>query len=148
MKESIKLIVEVVNIIHDIVLKMSESFGFRVTDKDLHFWIIGFLGMFFFFFIHAIFKVLSEWSLTTISFFYTFTVLIVIVFAIEIEQKITGRGQMELSDAVIGLYGFLLFFGFYIFIKLLIKLTLFLINKNKSSQNEQHPRKYRREKSI
>ncbi|EMI09543.1 hypothetical protein [Anoxybacillus gonensis] len=148
MKESIKLIVEIVNMIHDIVLEVSESAGFYVTDKVLHFWIIGFLGMFFFFFVHAIFKVLAEWSLTPISFFYTFTVLVVIVFAIEIEQKITGRGQMELSDAVVGLYGFLLLFGCYMFVKLLIKLILFFINKNNRSSNERTTQRYRSKKSV
>ncbi|MEK1830761.1 hypothetical protein AAAC51_22150 [Priestia megaterium] len=61
-----------------------------------------------------IFKLLSKWkfSITAISFIYTLTVMLVLVFAIEIQQGITTRGNMEFDDAIAGLWGFLVFLVF------------------------------------
>ncbi|MCL6584927.1 MAG: hypothetical protein K6T72_00150 [Anoxybacillus sp.] len=143
MKEVIKLIVDFINAIHDIVLMTSEELGFRVTDKELHLWIIGVLGMVLFFLVHALFKVISQWTITSISFIYTFTVLVVIVFAIEIEQKVTGRGQMEFTDAVIGLYGFVVFFTIYSVGRAIIKLLFSLLIKTKREENEEREEKKR-----
>ena len=58
------------------------------------------MGMGGFVVVQFLFRFLSKWSITVISFIYTLTVLLVIVFAIEIQQKITGRGNMEFADAV------------------------------------------------
>lgn len=120
MKEIIKIIAELVNGIHDFILEISGGVGLNLSDKDLHLWVIGILGIFTFFIVQAIFRLLAKWSITAISFVYTFTVLVVIVFAIEIQQKITGRGNMEFLDAVIGLWGFIIFFSGYLVIRLFI----------------------------
>lgn len=133
MSEIIKLIAEVVNMSHDLFMNLTEALGLNLTDKDLHLWVIGFIGFMIFLFVQLFFKIIAEWSITAISFIYTFTVLIVIVFAIEIQQKITGRGNMEFADAVIGLYGFLLFFVAYLTIKLAIKFIMKKINGKKKS---------------
>lgn len=122
MIEIIKLIVEFVNSLHDIIMLMSMEFGMDLSDKELHFWVIGVIGILNFGFTHSAFKLISKWSITLISFIYTLTVLVVIVFAIEIQQRITGRGNMEFADIKIGLYGFLFFFGIYLVFKLFIKL--------------------------
>ncbi|MCA0991584.1 hypothetical protein [Pseudalkalibacillus hwajinpoensis] len=119
MGEFIKLIVAIVNEFHDIVIGIMNGMGFSVTDKDLHFWIIGLMGMGGFVVVQFIFRLLSKWSITAISFIYTLTVLLVIVFAIEIQQKITGRGNMEFADAVVGLQGFIVLFLVYLAIRLL-----------------------------
>lgn len=124
MKDAIQLIAEIVNIFHDIIMELTEAFGLNLSDKDLHFWVIGIIGIFTFGITHLIFKVISKWSLTAISFLYTFTVLIVLVFAIEIQQKITGRGNMEFADAIVGLYGFLIFFLVFLVLKLLLKFVI------------------------
>ena len=74
---------------------------------------------------HVFFKYLSKYGITAISFVYTFTVMVVIVFAIEIQQQITGRGGMEFDDAAIGSgWGFLLFFAIFILIKAIYKKIL------------------------
>jgi hypothetical protein len=125
MKEFIKIIVEVVNSIHDIIMSITANAGLNLTDKDLHLWVFGFIGIFSFFFVHLIFKHLSRYSITAVSFIYTFTVMLVLVFAIEIQQKITGRGQMEFDDAVVSLWGFILFFAIF----LVLKGTFILIKK-------------------
>ncbi|TLS38457.1 hypothetical protein [Pseudalkalibacillus caeni] len=125
MGEFIKLITAVVNDVHDVLIEVFETLGYSLNDKELHFWIIGIIGIVGFFFVQLLFRILSKWSITAISFIYTFTVLLVIVFAIEIQQKITGRGNMEFDDAIIGLKGFLAFFSIF----LLIKFTAILIIK-------------------
>jgi hypothetical protein len=117
MKEIIMLIAEIVNSLHDFIWILSDSAGLNLTDKDLHLWVMGIIGIICFLPVHLIFKKLSQYSITIISFIYTFTVMLVFVFAIEIQQKITGRGQMEFDDAVIGLWGFLLFFAAFLLLK-------------------------------
>ncbi|WP_273851367.1 hypothetical protein [Guptibacillus spartinae] len=119
MGEFIKLIVAIVNELHDIVIGVMSGLGFSITDKELHFWVIGLMGMGGFVVVQFLFRLLSKWSITAISFIYTITVLLVIVFAIEIQQKITGRGNMEFADAVVGLQGFVVLFLVYLTIRLL-----------------------------
>ncbi|MBF0705606.1 hypothetical protein IQ283_03225 [Alkalihalobacillus hwajinpoensis] len=120
MGEFIKLIVAIVNELHDIVITLMYSLGFSVTDKELHFWVIGLLGMAGFIVVQFLFRILANWSITAISFIYTVTVLLVVVFAIEIQQKITGRGNMEFADAVVGLQGFIVLFIIYVVIRLIL----------------------------
>ncbi|MCQ6276213.1 hypothetical protein JMM81_14895 [Bacillus sp. V3B] len=136
MQELILIIAEIINSIHDIIMDMSSGAGLNLTDKDLHLWVFGIIGITTFGFVHVVFKFLSKYSITSISFVYTFTVLVVLVFAIEIQQKITGRGQMEFDDAVIGLWGFLLFFAAFLLLKGIFKLIVYLFNRNKSKTND------------
>ena len=135
-KEAILIIAEIINSIHDIIMEMSNSAGFNFTDKDLHLWVFGIIGIISFGFIHTLFKFLSKYSITAISFVYTITVMVVLVFAIEIQQKITGRGQMEFDDAVIGLWGFLLFFAVFLVLKAIFKLISYLLNGKNSKTND------------
>ncbi|WP_419955635.1 hypothetical protein ACN6MT_09135 [Neobacillus niacini] len=128
MKELILLLADIVNTLHDYIWNLSNLMGFNFTDKDLHLWVLGIIGIFTFFIVHALFIRLAKYSITAISFIYTLTVILVLVFAIEIQQKITGRGQMEFDDAIIGLWGFLLFFIGFLFLKgmyMIIKKYLF-----------------------
>lgn len=131
MKEFIFLLVEIVNGIHDLILRLTSEFGWNLTDKDLHLWIFGILGITIFAFVHFVFKVLAQYSITAISFIYTFTVMLVIVFAVEIQQKVTGRGQMDFDDAVISIWGFLLFFFAYLLVKGMSLIISRNTNKNK-----------------
>jgi hypothetical protein len=122
MKEGIKLLAETVNQLHDVLIKISNDvLGMNLTDKDLHFWIMGFIGIAAFFFIFAVTKWLSKlpFGITMIAFLYTLTFMFVLVFAIEIQQAITNRGNMEFADAVIGMWGFLVLFLVYAGIVLL-----------------------------
>lgn len=139
MKEFIKFIAEIVNIIHDVIMVGTAQLGWQATDKDLHLWIIGIIGIFSFFIVQAVFKKLAKWSITSISFIYTFTLVLVLVFAIEIQQGITGRGNVEFADAVIGIYGFLMFFGFYLVLRLIqYGVKKFLSNRKKSNSESEN----------
>ena len=117
------------NNLHDIILYISRALGLNLSDKDLHFWLIGALGIFVFFVTDIIFKRIAKWSLSVISFIYTFTVLMVIVFGLEIEQKITHRGSMEFADIVAGLWGFLSMFSICLIIRIAISLIKRVLNK-------------------
>jgi hypothetical protein len=121
--EFIKFVAEIVNQIHDLIQLFTGKMGWELSDKDLHFWLIGIIGIVLFLSIHPILKGMSQLSFTTVSFVYTFTVLVVIVFALEIQQKITGRGQMEFEDAIVGLWGFIAMFAGVMALKLLFRLV-------------------------
>jgi hypothetical protein len=148
MKDAIQLIAEIVNIFHDIIMELTEAFGLTLSDKDLHFWIIGIIGIFTFGITHLVFKAISKWSLTAISFLYTITVLIVFVFAIEIQQKITGRGNMEFADAIVGLYGFIIFFLVFLVLKLFINFINGKINKGKDKNRSRNTRSKHKNQSL
>jgi len=120
----------VVNNIHDIIMSLFKLFGFNFTDKQLHFIVIGIIGIILYFITNFIFKKLARLSIRIISFIYTLTVLIVLVFGLEIEQKITGRGKMEFADIVAGLWGFLFIFAVYLFILGSIYLFKLISRKN------------------
>lgn len=119
----LKMISSITNNIHDFLIGIFQLLGYNMTDKQLHFLVIGVIGMVIFLLVDLLFKYLAKYSISAISFIYTFTVMVVFVFAIEIEQKITGRGNMEFKDITAGLWGFMEFFGVYLALKLLIFLA-------------------------
>lgn len=129
----LKLIVKMINYLHDYLNHTLGNWIPSLTDKDLHFIIIGIIGLFIFVFTDFIFKKLAKFNISIISVIYTFTVLIVIVFSIEIEQKITKRGNMEFADIVAGLWGFVVIVGAYILIKVIFHIIYRVITKNKQN---------------
>ncbi|MHB8073228.1 hypothetical protein [Desulfosporosinus fructosivorans] len=114
MIDVLRLITSIMNYFHDNLVLLSRHLGLHFNDKQLHFFVIGLLGIVLFIIVNMFFKYLVRYSLTAISFIYTFTVLVVLVFAIEIGQKITGRGNMEFQDITEGLWGFLVAFAIYL----------------------------------
>ncbi|TGE39645.1 hypothetical protein E4K67_01140 [Desulfosporosinus fructosivorans] len=114
MSDVLRLITSIMNYFHDNLVLLSRHLGLHFNDKQLHFFVIGLLGIVLFIIVNKFFKYLVRYSLTAISFIYTFTVLVVLVFAIEIGQKITGRGNMEFQDITEGLWGFLVAFAIYL----------------------------------
>jgi len=112
MKELILLLATIVNEVHDV---LNQIFGMSMSDKDLHFWVIGIIGIILFLVVYIVFKIIEKWkfSATILSFIFTFTMMTVLVFAIEIQQAITNRGNMEFADAAMGLWGFVVFFALY-----------------------------------
>jgi len=118
-KEIIRILADAVNHLHDV---LSHIFGAAMTDKQLHFWVMGLLGVGLYIIVYLVFKLISKFSFSIpiLSFIYTFTVMIVIVFAIELEQALTNRGHMEFADAAAGIYGFLVFFIIYALVALIV----------------------------
>ena len=87
----IYLLADIINYVHDTLIKMILVFFPQMTDKEMHFCIIGIFGIIFYLIVNVVFKKLAKLSIELISLVYTTTVLVVIVFAIEIQQKITNR---------------------------------------------------------
>lgn len=118
MREIVITLADVVNEIHDILTFLFSD----MTDKELHFWVMGIIGMVTFLVVHFFFKLIErlKWSTTILSFIYTFTGMVVLVFAIELQQAITNRGNMEFADAVIGLWGFIVLFFIYAVLGLIV----------------------------
>lgn len=129
MENIIKVIANIINELHDKLIILFKLLGLRFTDKELHFWVFGISGILLFIFIDIMFKWISKWSITAISFIYTITCLIILVLAIEIQQKITGRGNMEFNDALASILGFLSFFGVYVIIRALVWVTIKLYKR-------------------
>lgn len=120
MKEFLYLIIDLFTSFSAFFSKLMGLLGFDLNDKQLHFIIIGILCMLIYFLVQAGFRRLAKLSITILSFIYTLTVGIVIAFAIEIGQWKSGTGQMDFSDIVYGIYGFILLF-------IAFQLTAFLI---------------------
>lgn len=66
MKELAILITEMVNQFHDAFISLCGMFGIHLTDKEMHFWVIGIFGIIFFGVTHAVFTWLSKWSMTAL----------------------------------------------------------------------------------
>lgn len=109
MADTIKLLAAIVNFSHDFILKITRFLGLPLSDKDLHFWIFGLFGFITFVVVDWLFKWISKWGISFISFIYTFTIMAVLALSLEIMQKVTKRGNMEFFDFIYGLWGFLVF---------------------------------------
>ncbi len=134
MKEIIQILAEIVNNLHDFILFfVSDTLNSNATDKDVHFWIMGIIGIIIFLFVLFLSNLISRmrFGITILSFLYTFTVMVVLVFAIEIQQALTSRGNMEFQDAAVGLWGFIVFFMVFAVLS-----SLFLLVKNFFKQSK------------
>lgn len=101
-------IVELIAKIHSRLLMLNDAWEYHFSDKELHFLIIGALGMAMIFAVHPLFKWLVKHNhIMVISWIYVFTLIIVITFAIEIGQRVTNTGQMEFADIMFGVMGFI-----------------------------------------
>ena len=125
MRELLYVIVELIAKIHNRLLQLNDSFEYNFNDKQLHFVVIGLLGMIFVFIVHPVFKWLAKRDhVMVISWIYVTTLIIVITFAIEIGQKVTHTGSMEFADIMFGLAGFLAMFLVFAVIRGIVCLIL------------------------
>jgi len=108
MKTFLYTIIEYISKFHSLFMRLNDKFEYNLSDKELHFLIIGFLGMGFIFVVYPIFKWLAKRDhIMTIAWIDVFTLIIVITFAIEIGQKVSGTGTMDFADIVFGVVGFI-----------------------------------------
>jgi len=121
MADFLYVIVKMIAVIHDMIMTWNDSFETVFSDKELHFLVIGFLGMGMLFVIYPLFKLLSENHVLVIAWIYVFTVIIVIVFAIEIGHGITGTGTMDFDDIVAGVAGFMAMFIAFVVARAVVK---------------------------
>lgn len=115
-------LINLITRLHAKFLSINDHSGLALSDKQLHFLIIGFFGFCMLVVIQPIFEWLAKHNGTVlITFFYVFTVVIVVSFSIEVGQMYTGTGTMDLYDVASGLLGFMVFFAAYIILYLLYK---------------------------
>lgn len=132
MTEFLYYIIDIITAVHNYVMSWNDSIEYSFTDKELHFLVIGILGMAMIFVVHVVVLWLAKNNhLMTITFIYVFTAIVVITFAIEIGQKATGTGHMEFADIMAGLVGFLLMFAVFAIIRAIVH---FFAGKCRKSQ--------------
>ena len=128
MKELLYWIVEWIAKIHSHILRLNDAYEYNFTDKELHFLVIGMMGMGFIFVVYPVFKWLA------IAWIYVLTLIIVITFAIEIGQKVTGTGNMEFADIVMGVFGFIVMFLVFSVVRGIYKLIRNLIRGDRKDE--------------
>lgn len=113
--------------IHDTILQLNDSGELFLNDKQLHFVVMGAAGMAFLLLIYPLFILLSRRHVLIIAWLYVFTVLVMLSFAIEIGQGLSGTGNMEMRDIISGLAGFMFLFLIFAFLRLIYLLIRRLI---------------------
>ena len=128
MKEFLYWCVGLIATVHDHIMDLNNAYEANFTDKEMHFLVIGLLGMAMIFVVYPLFKYLAKHHHEmVIAWIYVFTLIIVITFAIEIGQKITHTGNMEFADIMYGVVGFLAMFAVFAVIRGIFHLILRLI---------------------
>ena len=138
MKEILYTIIEIISVIHSKIMSLNDAYEYNFTDKQLHFLVIGILGMALVFAIHPIFLWLAKHKhIMTITWIYVFTLILVITFAIEIGQKVTNTGSMEFADIVFGIGGFVLMFLVFDIIRIIVKFVGKLLNGDDDDDDDE-----------
>lgn len=130
MKEFLYTIVYMISKIHNRLMGLNDAYEYNFSDKELHFIVIGVLGMLMIFVVYPFFKSLAKHDhIMVIAWIYVFTLIIVITFAIEIGQKVTNTGNMDFADIVFGVVGFIVLFFIFSCIRAVYHLLVKLIRR-------------------
>ena len=132
MVEILNALTIIMNMVHSIIISLVSMLGFTVNDKMLHFFFIGFMGLLLYVIVDLVFKKLAKYGISLLSLIYAFSIIVVVSIVIEIQQKLTGEGNMEFADIVYGLWGFALFFIVYLIVTLAIKFIYKKLKRNKA----------------
>lgn len=131
MKEFLYKVVELIARFHSYFLRLNDAYEYKFSDKELHFLVIGLLGMGMIFVVYPVFKWLAKKNhVMVIAWIYVFTMIIVLTFAIEIGQKATHTGSMEFADIVFGVFGFIAMFLVFSLIRGIVHLIRSLMNRD------------------
>ena len=131
MRTIVYFLVYWIALIHEKILSINDRGSFFLTDKQLHFLVIGILGLLMIFIVYPLFKSLAEdGHIMVVAWIYVFTLIIVITFAIEIGQWYSGTGQMELADIAYGVLGFIFTFAVFSVIRWVYHAILRLMHKD------------------
>ena len=115
--------VEMIAKAHTYILRLNDAYEYQFSDKELHFLVIGLLGMAMVFVIYPLFKWLAKRNHEmVITWIYVFTLIVVITFAIEIGQSVTQTGNMEFADIMFGLVGFIVMFAVFSLVRMVFHL--------------------------
>lgn len=121
LKQLLYWCVEMISRAHAYILRLNDAYEYQFSDKELHFLVIGLLGIGMVCVIYPLFKWLARRKHEmVIAWIYVFTVLVVITFAIEIGQGYTGTGNMEFEDIMFGLMGFIVMFAAFALVRMVL----------------------------
>ena len=139
MRELLYAFVSLISKVHDKIMQLNNAYETNFSDKDLHFLVIGLLGLCMIFVVYPLFKFLAKRNHEmVIAWIYVTTVIVVITFAIEIGQKVTGTGNMEFADIMYGLVGFMAMFFAFCFLRMLyhgiLRLIRYIKKRNQRKQ--------------
>lgn len=138
MKELLYACVGLITKIHGKIMQLNNAYETNFSDKDLHFLVIGLLGLAMIFVVYPLFKYLAKKDrVMTIAWIYVSTVIVVITFAIEIGQKITRTGDMDFADIMYGVVGFMAMFAGFCVIRMIYHGILRLIRRWKHSDPQE-----------
>ena len=133
LKELLYQAVNWIATVHDKISQLNNQFEGTLSDKQMHFLVIGILGILLIFIIHPLFRHLSKTNhVMVISWIYVFTLILVITFSIEIGQRLTGTGDMEFADIVSGISGFIVMFAVFALIRAAVIGIIRLIRRNQT----------------
>ena len=115
MSRIIYFIVNLIIKLHNKFLSINDNSGLALSDKQLHFIIIGLFGFGLLVVVQPLFRWISKhYGLLFITFSYVLTIVLVVSFAIEIGQAYTGTGTMDFYDVASGILGFFVAFAVYL----------------------------------
>ena len=115
-------IVQIIALIHRYIMSLNDNHGAFLSDKQLHFLVVGCLGLLILFVVYPLFEWLVRKNLLVIvAWIYTFCILIALTLLIEIGQDYTGTGTMDFADIMSGLMGFIIMSAFGIGLIVLIE---------------------------
>ena len=135
----INLFIRITYKLHTYLLSLNDNIEQSFTDKQLHFLVIGILGVVMIVIIGPIFRYLAKKHLTIlITWLFVFMILLGVTFAIEIAQGYSGTGYMDFQDIVYGIKGYFVMSGILIFVYAVIRLIIYLIKKQKLKAKEAH----------
>ena len=101
MSKYLHMLVAWVTRAHNYIMTLNDSFETNFSDKELHFLVIGAIGLGLILLVYPLFRLLANHNkVLAITWIYVLTVLLVLTFAIEIGQFITGTGTMEFGEPV------------------------------------------------
>lgn len=148
-KTIVDWMIEIIYKTHTYFMSINDSYESSLSDKQLHFLIIGLLGIVMLLVIYPIFKWMAKKHLTVlISWFYVFTVLVVITFAIEIAQWYSNTGTMDFDDILAGLAGYFVMSFFFILIVGTVAGIRFLIHRKQKQEMEKQEEKEKKEREL
>ncbi len=136
LKELLYQAVDWIAMVHDKITKLNDHFEGTLSDKQLHFLVIGILGLALVFLIHPLFNHLAKTRhVMVITWIYVFTLILVLTFAIEIGQRLTKTGDMEFADIVSGIGGFIVMFALFALIRALVTWIVRLVRRRKAARS-------------
>ncbi len=107
MARVLRMLVAWVSRAHSYILTLNDRFEYSFSDKELHFLVIGAIGLGLILLVYPVFRLLANHNkILAITWVYVLTVLLVLTFAIEVGQRITGTGTMDFTDVMAGMGGF------------------------------------------